>query len=72
MLVKICNKYYDIQKIKSLSVKNPHCIIVELKNGAEHCLSLPNYMKISAQEYLQELENSLRMITFTFGNRGEF
>lgn len=72
MLVKICNKYYDIQKIKSLSVKSPHCIIVELKNGAEHRLSLPNYIKTSAREYLQELENSLRMITFTFGNRGDF
>lgn len=72
MLVKICNKYYDIQKIKSLSAKNPHCIIVGLKDGTEHRLSLPNYIKTSAREYLQELENSLRMITFTFGNRGDF
>lgn len=72
MLVKICNKYYDVQTIKILSAKNPHYIIVGLKDGTEHRLSLPNYIKISAQEYLQELENSLRMITFTFGNRGDF
>ena len=52
MLVKICNKYYDVQTIKTLSAKNPHYIIIGLKNGTEHRLSLPNYIKTSAREYL--------------------
>ena len=71
MLVKICNQDYEIQNIKSLSAKNTRYIIVQLKNGTEHCLALPDNIKISAQEYLQELKASLQMLTYTFGNRGD-
>ena len=70
MLVKICNQDYEIQNIKSLSA-NTRYIIVQLKNGTKHCLALPDNIKISAQEYLQELKTSLQMLTYTFGNRGD-
>lgn len=70
MKVKICNEDYEIQNIKSLSAQNPRYIIVQLRNGSEQCLMLPEDITISAKDYLRRLKASLQMLTYTFGNRG--
>lgn len=70
MKVKICNKDYEIQNIKSLSAQNPRYIIIQLRDGSEHCLTLPEDITISAKDYLRRLKASLQMLTYTFGNRG--
>lgn len=70
MKVKICNEDYEIQNIKSLSAQNPRYIIIQLRDGSEHCLTLPEDITISAKDYLRRLKASLQMLTYTFGNRG--
>lgn len=72
MIVQICNKNYEIQDIKALSAKGFDSIIVELYNGEKDCLKLPKDVKTSASIYLNQIKNSLQMLTHTFGSKGGF